>query len=63
MTQQQINDFLDQMKADLDLKTDVQLADYLKVKPVTIWRWRQGDFGVTKQLLVSYLLDRTSCAA
>ncbi len=62
MTTAQINEMLNQMKIDLDLKTDAQLARHLKVQPITVWRWRQGELDETKQLLISYFLHRAPTA-
>lgn len=58
MTPEQIKDFLDQMRLDLGLKSDAQLARYLNVQPITVWRWRQGELDDTKQKLLSYALNR-----
>lgn len=59
MTTEQINELLDQMRLDLGLKSDAQLARYLDVQPITVWRWRQGNLDKTKQLIISYLTNRT----
>lgn len=59
MTAEQIKLFLDEMRSDLGFRTDVQLAEYLDVHPLTIWRWRQGQIDTTKQKLVAYLWSRT----
>lgn len=60
MSTEQINELLDQMRLDLGFKSDAQLARYLDVQPITIWRWRQGNLDTTKQKLISYLLSRTA---
>lgn len=60
MTTEQINEFLDQMKLDLGIKTDAQLADRLDIRPMTIWRWRQGNLDLTKQIIISYLQNRAA---
>jgi hypothetical protein len=60
MTPEQINDLLNDMKLELGFKTDVQLADYLKVNPLTIWRWRQGQLPTITKKLLAFLWHRST---
>jgi uncharacterized protein YcaQ len=58
MTVDQINELLDEMKLELGFKSEQALADYLDVRTMTLYRWRRGQFDKTKQVLVSYLLNK-----
>jgi hypothetical protein len=62
MTTEEINDLLDEMRTALGFKSDAQLARYLDVQPITVWRWRQGHLDTTKQKLLAYLLKRNAAA-
>lgn len=54
MTPEEIDQFFDDMRDDLGFRTDVQLAQYLGVDPVTLYRWRNGQLDTTKQRLITY---------
>jgi hypothetical protein len=58
MTPEAIEQFLEDMRDNLGFKSYVELAKYLDVDPLTLWRWRQGQLDITKQRLITYLLHQ-----
>jgi DNA-binding transcriptional regulator YiaG len=42
---QQVNQVLDDLKQEHGFSTEMQLARYLNVSDMTIYRWRRGEFG------------------
>lgn len=64
MTPEQIiTILLDQIAKENDLKTQEQLAAFLKTNRVALFRWKRGQFDTSTRILLPILWERYAAAA